>query len=108
MQNQPQHPKVISAISNLIRAQNDDGGWSIYPESTASETAYVLLALSIIYEHKLYLRSFIHRGRNWLLQNRSSSYSRNEELWIGKELYQPRRVDRVFELVSLIRSAVIL
>jgi squalene cyclase len=94
----------------ILSTQNDDGGWSITPRSTTSETAYALHILLMLDRAGLLddpARAARDRGYRWL-QNHyrpAKSETVSDRLWIGKELYTPVRVDRANELSALLAIA---
>ena len=97
----PQSPEIRKAVAWLIRIQNPDGGWGedassykLNPEfepgySTASQTAWALLALMAVGEVE---DPAVARGVNYLLRTQGS-----DGLW-SEERYTATGFPRVFYL----------
>jgi len=75
-------------IKWILKTQHQDGGWGYYQQSTAEETAYVLLALFHWDRHVEAIDpDIIHNGAGYLFEHINDR--RFPELWIGKSLYTP-------------------
>jgi halimadienyl-diphosphate synthase len=75
-------------ITWLTKTQRADGGWGYFSQSTAEETAYVLLALFHWDKHVERIdASIFHRGVDYLMAQMAQPEF--PELWIGKSLYTP-------------------
>ena len=99
--------QAVQAASRAILVhQNDDGGWGSTKKSTITETAYGLLALYVLWQEGLLNEGDLNAlryGYRWLLSKQSSKSMYDEErLWIGKEAYRARRVDRSYVLATLL------
>jgi hypothetical protein len=83
-------------IAWLLKTQREDGSWTYYPglpKAAIEETAYALMGLQTLYEHKKGSVPFerIERGIAYLQEH----YTRPEELprlWITKVLYNPYHI----------------
>ncbi len=100
------HEVIQPAVEALLVNQHQDGGWGMSCKSTTIETAYSVLALYVLWRRGLLsenARNALKRGFEWLLSQYCSSKLENEDkYWIGKELYKPYRVDRIFELSAML------
>ena len=86
-----EHPSVRRAVDWLTRVQNDDGGfgedlrsyvdarWRARGESTASQTAWALLALHAADEHT----ATTERAVRWLVETQRSDGSWDEPFYTG-------------------------
>ncbi|HNB52283.1 MAG TPA: hypothetical protein PK530_10090, partial [Anaerolineales bacterium] len=100
----PDLPAVDKGLQKLLEGQNDDGGWGLDRCSTTAETAYVLLAFRLYKKQKPFLENAYQRGITWLLRHINRPPVPRENLWIGKELFKPYRIDRAFELTALLQA----
>jgi halimadienyl-diphosphate synthase len=100
----PGLPAVEKGLNKLVDGQNEDGGWGIGLHSTTAETAYVMLALQFYRKQNPFLEWVYRRGQAWLLENIYRKPVPGENLWIGKELFKPHRIDRAFELTALLQA----
>jgi hypothetical protein len=94
-----------AAIATLIERQHDDGGWGMSIGSTITETAYVVLALAVLWSRNISAASIqdaIRRAAGYLRRQYSHTALGDAAHWIGKELYRPYRVDGVFVLSALV------
>lgn len=115
------HPGIDAAVSALLADQNPDDGWGEELCSTVTETAYTVLALYAVQRQRrangqgedAELNCVLRRGQEWLkahmrdeLMHPASRRPRSTEklLWLGKETYRPRRVDRIYELCALLTA----
>jgi halimadienyl-diphosphate synthase len=99
---------IWKAATALADAQNADGGWGSGPCSSRLETCYAVIALSTLQCQGLLREEAKHsvqRGYQWLQDSHRRKPVAHEPLWLGKELYAPYRVDRVYELSTLISVA---
>ena len=87
----------------LLNAQKPDGSWGSSSHSTRAETSVALMALRTLQKGAcgLQLDAPIVRGTQWLCAHADIAHQ-PEQLWLGKELYSPYRVDRVYELSALL------
>jgi hypothetical protein len=109
----------------LLAAQFDEGGWGFNGVPTLAETAYAVQALYGLKGLPLFedtVKTALRKAAQWMKaeeatrqaaedaarqQNTLEAYhaeywAKKERYWIGKELYCPYRVDRVFELSALV------
>jgi hypothetical protein len=100
----PYLQEVEKGLLTLVRGQNEDGGWGVEHQSSTAETAYVMLALHLYRKQYPYLEFPYQRGCTWLFENIDRKATPGENLWIGKELFKPHRIDRAFELTALIQA----
>ncbi|WP_162240373.1 prenyltransferase/squalene oxidase repeat-containing protein [Nocardia arizonensis] len=96
---------LLTAIEWMLSTQKPDGSWGMGQEGTAEETAYAVLALDVflrslssdsVYVTKV--RSAIQRSTEHLVAEPSSDFP---ALWMGKDLYAPRRVIRAAILAGI-------
>jgi hypothetical protein len=99
----------------VLATQRADGGWGFSKEPTLAETAYAVQSLYVLKGLPLFdttVKDALRRAARWMkAQEAREAVSRKQSLveyrmkkekyWIGKELYCPYRVDRVFELSAL-------
>jgi hypothetical protein len=94
-----------SAVNALIGHQHEDGGWGMGASSTITETAYVTLALALLWSRNVApagIQRPIQRAADYLRRQYSRSALGNASHWLGKELYRPYRVDGAFVLSALL------
>ncbi|MEM7032963.1 MAG: prenyltransferase/squalene oxidase repeat-containing protein [Chloroflexota bacterium] len=92
-------PDVIQSAADALQAnQRSDGGWGINGQSTAIDTAYAILAISILRDFEDISSDILERGHQWFLHNWNSSDDQSNYRWLNKQVYSPYTVDRVFEL----------
>lgn len=91
---------VMAGVSWLLEQQHQDGGWGVC-ETTAVETAYAVLALRPFADFPE-VRDCIRRAVDVLLQamNPETMFDSSAARWIGKTIYRPFAIDRVFELCA--------
>lgn len=98
-----------AAIDTILATQNADGGWGAYGHSTRLETSYALIAVAALQKQGLLCENAQHaiqQGHAWL-NDRYRPYTRiDSNVWLGKELYAPYRVDRIYELSALLAAPV--
>ena len=97
-----------AALHRLICGQNGDGGFSSSGESNMLETAFGLLALSAIREdmpecHEVAMA--IDASHRWLFRRYLADHEPDEQIWTSKQIYSPRRIDRMYVLSALIGAA---
>lgn len=102
-------------LQSVLATQRADGGWGFSKEPTLAETAYAVQSLYVLKGLPLFdatVKDALRRAARWMkAQEAREEVSRRQSLveyrmkkekyWIGKELYCPYRVDRVFELSAL-------
>jgi halimadienyl-diphosphate synthase len=100
--------EIMKAVGALVREQKADGGWGSGEDATQSETAYALITLSLLHRQGRLSESgqaAWQRGCRWLEQSYRAQERADECLWIGKELYAPYRVNRIYTLSALLSIA---
>ncbi|NUM48718.1 MAG: hypothetical protein HUU38_28765 [Anaerolineales bacterium] len=100
----PHLTAVERGLAKLVEAQKEDGGWGMGRYSTTAETAYVMLALHFYKKQNPFIEQGYQRAKKWLLHNIYRQPTPHENLWIGKELFKPYRIDRAFELTALLQA----
>jgi hypothetical protein len=93
------------AVSALIGYQHADGGWGMGASSTITETAYITLALALLWSRDVVaagLQNAISRAASYLREQYTQSALGTATHWVGKELYRPYRVDGAFVLSALL------
>ena len=99
--------ELVQAKQAILRAQHKCGGWGIGKESTIVETSYSTLALYMLDKHSLLDDDdhiALNRGQQWLFEHYQSKNIQDERYWLGKELYIPYRVDRIYVLCALLTA----
>lgn len=97
--------EVQKAAEALVCHQHPNGGWGHGVSATRLETSYGLITLSTIEQRGLLDeagKATLRRGYQWLNHIYHPYQLAKENLWLGKELYSPYRVDRVYELSALL------
>lgn len=97
--------EVLQVADVLLKTQKMDGGWGSGVQSTHTETSYALIALGTIGRHTLLdsaVRTAIEQGYQWLQKRYVPQAPVPEQLWLGKELYSPYRVDRLYVVSALL------
>jgi hypothetical protein len=92
-------------VDALLARQHDNGGWGFGPQPTLAETAYAVHALFSLKGHPFFdanVRRALRRADQWMQARELAPRGQIETYWIGKELYCPYRVDRIFELTAMI------
>ena len=100
-------PHIQKALHALLADQNDDGGWGARGVSNALETAYGVMMLHSLRHGDLWHEQAEARWRQaaaWLLACAGRQIA-TPRLWIGKELYSPRRVDHAYVLCAQVLAA---
>ena len=94
------------AAGALLDAQSAAGSWGSIASESLLDTAWAVLGLLSINlkdgDLRAGCRAAIQRGRTWLDRHLDDPYLTGEMLWIGKELYTPVRIDRMFVLSALV------
>jgi hypothetical protein len=91
------------AAGALLDHQRADGGWGIHC-STAEETAYGIIALrqlAGIFD----VYQALTRAEQWMLREYQEPSSETIALWVGKDVYCPRRIVRALMLATTLSSA---
>lgn len=86
-----------AGMQALLAAQHADGAWGVSGQPTAAETAYARLALVAgrsAGRRLPGLDAALERSARWLALHAAAASG--PDLWIGKELYTPYRVDAAF------------
>ena len=100
------YPTAIEhAVESLLAAQKDNGGWGSSTCATLVETSYVIVVLKLLERRSILnerARNALQQGQQWLVDYAHASKPSLERLWLGKELYRPYRVDRMYELGALL------
>jgi len=93
------------ALAGVLAQQHACGGWGAGDMPTFEETAYAVLSLHMLsspHNPARVIADAMGKAYQWML-GAYVPYARPiRALWIGKELYCPRRVVRVVELVGLL------
>lgn len=99
--------EVRRAVQWLVAQQNADGGWGGTGAGTGIDTSYALITLYQAAKAALLCpagQQAVARGYEWLLAQ-SNQPTPAEQVWLGKELYSPYRVDRIYKLVAILATA---
>ncbi|MCX6049802.1 MAG: hypothetical protein NT075_32280 [Chloroflexi bacterium] len=97
--------QIAKAQETIIQQQKVDGGWGSGHCANRAETSYALITLSTLrqYGHLTSKGEFaLERGYQWLTQANNTHPATETKLWLAKEIYAPYRVDRIYELSTLI------
>jgi hypothetical protein len=98
-------PALETALRALLDLQHADGGFGLGPTSNPFETMWGTLALLAAQRSRLLagaLERALERARGWTIAN-DRAHRRDMPLrWIAKDLYAPRRIDRTFEVCTLL------
>lgn len=99
--------EATSHVPELLgKSQNQDGGWGYGGKSNALETSYSLLTLLTLIKAGVIRTPDFHgtfeAGYRWLINQYKPGQLVDEKLWLGKELYSPKRVDTIYVLVTLL------
>jgi len=98
--------ELKKTVDVLVQQQKVDGGWGHGKASTRVETSYALITLTTLQQRGLLNQAGVYalqRGYQALHDiSQSGGGLDDEALWLGKELYAPYRVDRVYELSALL------
>jgi hypothetical protein len=94
------HEALAGAWQAVLNHQHADGGWGLGGVSNATETAYGVGILHQLQRHGYCATGPLAQAQQWLLHNYRPFAPATFACWLGKEVYRPLRVDRVFELVA--------
>lgn len=92
------------ALAAILRTQNEDGSWG-EAAPTPVETAYALLALQAASRAGLATEAIAQsrqRGFAYLQERYQPGRPFHDKLWLTKDEYHPRQIDRAFVLCSLL------
>lgn len=96
-------------VNTILATQNADGGWGLHNHSTRMETSYAVIALATLQKQGFlgeYGKHALQQGQAWLNDIYHPGTPVDNRAWLGKELYTPYRVDRVYELSALLSTQV--
>jgi hypothetical protein len=96
---------VLAAGEAICRFQNRDGAWEADGTASRMETAFALLALTVLCRHGYAteaIRQAHHRGLGWLRHAQHARTHPSRLDWIAKTAYTVPNVDRCFELCALL------
>ncbi|HEY1011683.1 MAG TPA: hypothetical protein VGE07_03200 [Herpetosiphonaceae bacterium] len=102
------HAALSNAAHALLIYQRADGGWGCGRAATAEETAYATIALVKLLGHGIVpdaIRQALQRAYRWQLDGYTPFKDPQRSTWLGKEMYIPRRVSRIFIAASLLMLA---
>ncbi|MEZ4729702.1 MAG: prenyltransferase/squalene oxidase repeat-containing protein [Caldilineaceae bacterium] len=97
--------EVRRAVPAILAAQKADGGWGSGLQSNRIETSYTVTALSAVQKMGLLCedeKAALQQGHQWLARMYHPNTAVDSRVWLGKELYTPYRVDRIYELSALV------
>ncbi|WP_306334500.1 hypothetical protein [Streptomyces sp. KL118A] len=100
----PTTPATRRGIDALLNAQLPDGGWGTHHRATAGETGYATLALHKAAPRTPDIAAALEQAGAWLTAWQETSSACSCDLWIGKELYCPTRIDRTVAHAALIAA----
>lgn len=99
--------EVRKAVKWLIESQQADGSWgSTLGGGTRINTSYALITLYQAAKRALLCpagKQALALGYHWLLAQWEKRAG-EERIWLGKELYSPYRVDRIYELTAILAT----
>lgn len=99
------HREVRHALEAMLAAQHQAGHWGSANQGSVAETGHMLILLQTLANTGQLpgagYAAMAH-GYAWLTQHFQPDQFSQEQLWLGKELYTPYRVDRIYELSSLL------
>jgi hypothetical protein len=95
--------ELTDTANAILANQNPDGGWSSGGLSNFPETAYAMLTLQLFPEEKY--RTAVRIAYHWMLENYTPFATIDVNCWLGKQNYRPNRVDRGFELATMLSVA---
>lgn len=96
--------EIAHAVNALVSFQKSDGGWGSHANATRVETSYALVVLTLLQRQGLLNEQGVNalpQGQQWLRRHAHPYELPDTRLWLGKELYTPYRVDRIYELSAL-------
>jgi hypothetical protein len=102
-------PALARGMEALIGFQREDGSWGATEMSTCTETAFGVRALFHLRHLPIFhegARRALQRAARWMAAHVDApAHERGETYWIDKEPFATPRLDRVYELSSLIALA---
>ncbi|HEY1011772.1 MAG TPA: hypothetical protein VGE07_03650 [Herpetosiphonaceae bacterium] len=100
----PYRDALSNAADALLAYHLADGGWGRDSHSTMTDTAYAALALvtlnRVLDLHEVN-QHLMRRAYHWLLDH-YKPFTVSGTAWIGKEAYQPFRIDLMFQLCAML------
>jgi len=97
--------EVRQTLNAVLAAQQNNGHWGSAEQASVAETGHMLILLQTLANAgQLPDAGYtaMARGQTWLMQQFQPNRFTQEQLWLGKELYTPYRVDRIYELSGLL------
>ena len=97
-------PYFRRLVSRLLAAQHEDGAWYRGGIANLLDTSYAVMTLRLAAADEVLdpaARARLQCAESWLLRHAQASMLDDEYLWMGKELYSPRRVDQAYVLSTL-------
>lgn len=97
-------PHLRRLVDRLLATRHVDGGWPCPGLPSLLDSCYAVMTLRLADEHGVLFpdeRGQLCGAENWLIQHADLAMLERECLWMGKELYSPRRVDQVYVLSTL-------
>ena len=98
-----------AALEAYLNYQHDDGGWGCFGNSTPVETAFAVLALKRIGAHMgtdTPCTEVLRSAHNYLRQASSMGNVCTHRMWISKDLFSARRIDRATILCARLALSV--
>ena len=98
--------EMRKAVRLLVENQNADGSWGSTGIGTQIDTSYALITLYQASKVALLCpagQQALTRGYQWLVAQ-PHKQMQGEQVWLGKELYSPYRVDQIYKLVSILAT----
>ena len=101
-----EHDDLSASYRSLLAAQGATGEWGLSRSTRVSDTAYTMLALGLRSggagsESRAAIASAIRRAAEWMQSvGLQQSHSTRGKPWLGKELYSPYRVERIYHLAA--------
>jgi len=97
--------EVRHALDAVLATQQQAGHWGSGQQGSVAETGHMLILLQTLANAGQLpdagYTAMAH-GHTWLMQQFQPNQFTQESLWLGKELYTPYRVDRIYELSGLL------
>lgn len=97
--------EVQDTLAAVLAAQHQAGHWGSANQGSVAETGHMLILLQTLANAgQLPSAGYaaMAHGYAWLTQHFQPDRFSQEQLWLGKELYTPYRVDRIYELSGLL------
>ena len=98
-----------AALEAYLNYQHDDGGWGCFGHSTPVETAFAVLALKRIGAHMgmdTSCTEALRSAHNYLRQASCIGNVCTHRMWISKDLFSARRIDRATILCARLALSV--